>query len=60
MAKARKGDTVRQIVTPIEGVVDSFQVDQETGELQYLVKWTDADGGEHSKYFAEGEVEVVQ
>lgn len=58
MANAKRGDTVRQIVTPIQGVVQSFQVDQETGELQYLVVWTDEDG-EHSKYFTAGEVEVV-
>ncbi len=39
MSQVKKGDVVRQIVTPIEGVVQSFQVDQETGELQYLVAW---------------------
>lgn len=59
MANAKKGDTVRQIITPIEGVVESFQVDQETGELQYLVKWTTADGEEQTKYFTASEVEVV-
>ena len=59
MANAKKGDTVRQIVTPIEGVVDSFQVDQESGELQCLVKWVNADGEEQTKYFAASEVEVV-
>ena len=59
MANAKKGETVRQIITPIEGVVESFQVDQETGELQYLVKWTTADGEEQTKYFTAAEVEVV-
>ena len=59
MANAKKGDTVRQIITPIQGTVESFQVDQETGELQYLVKWTTADGEEQTKYFTAAEVEVV-
>lgn len=59
MAQFKKGDVVRQIVKPIEGVVEGFQVDQETGQLQYLVAWQE--GGEpQSKYFGQGEVEVVQ
>lgn len=60
MANAKKGDVVRQIVTPIQGVVESFQVDQEEGKLQYLVSWTDGAGVVHSKYFGSDEVEVVQ
>lgn len=59
MANIRKGDTVRQVVTPVQGTVDSFQVDQETGTLQFLVVWTDEAGEVQSKYFLDGEVEVV-
>ena len=59
MANPKKGDTVRQIVTPIQGVVESYQVDQETGETQCLVSWTDADGTGHSTYFTAAQIEVV-
>jgi hypothetical protein len=55
-----KGTEVKQVVAaPITGVVDSFSVDQETGQLQYLVKWADADGEECSKYFQDGEIAPV-
>lgn len=51
-----KGTAVRQVVAVIEGTVEKYEVDQNTGELQYLVVWTDADGAEQSKYFREGEI----
>lgn len=55
-----KGTQVRQVIAhPIEGVIDSFSVDQETGEVQYLVTWNDADGVTHSRYFQDGEVAPV-
>lgn len=58
MSAFPKGTQVKQIVTPVEGVVEGFQVDQETGEVLMLVKWTDADG-EHSRYFKQSEIEAV-
>lgn len=54
-----KGTAVRQVVTVIEGTVERYEVDQNTGELQYLVVWTDADGNEQSKYFREGEITAL-
>lgn len=54
-----KGTTVRQVVTVIEGTVEKYEVDQNTGELQYLVVWADADGNEQSKYFREGEITAL-
>lgn len=54
-----KGTQVRQIVTPIEGTVTGYQVDAETGDVQMLVEWTDANGDTHSKYFKDAEVEAV-
>jgi len=55
-----KGTAVVQVVAPpITGVVDSFSVDQTTGEIQYLVKWTDADGAENSKFFQDGQIQPV-
>lgn len=60
MAKFSKGDKVTQIVTPIQGEVIGFQVDQETGDLQVAVAWGgDADGDgkvDHVKYFKESEI----
>lgn len=56
MAAIKKGDAVRQIVVPISGVVVGFDIDQESGDRQLLVEWTDAEGT-HQKYFRDGEVE---
>jgi hypothetical protein len=58
MTTFAKGAQVKQIVKPIEGEVAGFAVDQETGELQVLVTWTDEDG-EHSRYFKQDEIESV-
>lgn len=54
-----KGTRVRQVVDPIEGDIKGFQVDQETGELQYLVEWEDAEGNVQSRYFEASEVEAM-
>lgn len=54
-----KGTKVRQIITPVEGTVSGFQVDQETGELQILVEWLTADGDTQGKYFKEAEIEAA-
>ena len=51
MAMFKKGDAVRQVVPVIQGTVDSYQVDQETGELQLLVVWKDENGEQQGKYF---------
>ena len=55
MSKLSKGDSVAQIVAPISGVVQGFQVDQESGDLLVLVGWTD-ENGDHSRYFKESEI----
>lgn len=54
----KKDQLVRQKVTPIEGIVESFQVDQATGELQISVGWETEDGW-HSRFFKESELEAV-
>lgn len=60
MAKFAKGAIVRQIVTPITGVVaGDFRVDQETGNVQIPVTWLDDSGVEHSRYFNESEIEAA-
>ena len=55
MAKFKKGAAVAQVVTPIQGTVTGFSVDQETGDTQVKVEWSDADG-EHARYFKEAEL----
>lgn len=58
MAKFSKGTEVEQIVSPIKGVVSGYDVDQETGDLQVLVTWTDEEG-EHSRYFTEDQIQAL-
>ena len=54
-----KGTNVRQIVTPIAGVVNGdFRVDQETGEVQIPVEWLDDEGEVHSRYFSQSQLEL--
>lgn len=59
MTMFKKGDAVRQVVPVIQGTVDSYQVDQETGELQLLVVWNDENGEPQGKYFKAEELEAV-
>jgi len=62
MAQFPKGATVRQILpAPIVGTVECYEVDQETGDLQVLVVWPDADGDGHqeSRYFKLDQIELV-
>lgn len=54
-----KGTKVRQIVPIIEGTVESYSVDQESGGVLLMVVWKDAEGNEHSKYFKEEEVTQI-
>ena len=54
----KKGDVVRQVVPVVRGAVESYQVDQETGELQLLVTWTDETGEPQAKYFKASELEA--
>lgn len=55
MAIFANGAAVTQVVKPISGTVQGFQVDQQSGELQVLVAWTD-DAGDHSRYFNESDL----
>jgi len=61
MASAfKKGDAVRQITpAPVTGNVAAFSVDQETGDVQYLVEWLDADGATQSRYFNDEQLEAA-
>lgn len=55
----RKGDTVKQVVPVITGEVVSFSVDQESGQVQYLVQWQNADGEVVQRYFTDSEIEAA-
>ena len=60
MPKFTKGSAVQQVLpAPIVGTVTGFDVDQETGDLQYLVEWTDADGVAHHRHFVEDHLQGV-
>lgn len=56
----RKGDAVRQILpAPIEGVVESFSICQETGKPQVMVTTTNAAGDKESRFFDVDAVELI-
>lgn len=62
MTKIKKGDVVRQVLpAPIEGVVERFEANPDTGEMQVLVVWpdTDGDGVPQSRFFKLEDVEPV-
>jgi hypothetical protein len=48
-----KGTRIIQVVTPIKGVVTDYEVDKETGEVQYKVEYEDEHGEKHQRYFKE-------
>jgi hypothetical protein len=55
--KFKKGDAVRQVLpAPVEGVIERFVFNQETGEVGVIVKTED--GQERS--FTEDQVESVE
>ena len=58
MAKLQKGTKVEQIVAPINGTVEGFQVDQQTGDLLVLVSWKDGNATQ-SRYFKESDLKAV-
>ena len=53
-----KGSTVRQVIKPIQGVVEKFDVDPDSGELKVLVSWVD-EHGTQSRYFRAADMEEV-
>lgn len=53
----KKGDTVRQVVPVIEGVVKTLAIVDD--KVQFEVAYTGEDGEDHSRFFTEGEIELV-
>jgi hypothetical protein len=65
MAQFKKGDKVRQIMAePIEGRIDDFTIDKETGDPQLHVSWETTEPGgipvTHGHWFKDSEVESVK
>jgi hypothetical protein len=56
MSQFKKGDAVTQVVpAPIEGTVEGFALDQDTGEVKILVEYSDSEGNTHSGYFSQSD-----
>lgn len=54
-AKFKKGEVVRVNQVMPQGPVEGFRMDEE-GNILYLIQWTDADGVEQKRWFAEDEL----
>lgn len=60
MPKFIQGQEVSQIIAaPIVGTVEKFAFDENTGEIVFLVSYTDADGEDQTRYFKETEIAAV-
>ena len=58
--KFKKGEAIQQVITSqIKGTVAGFHVDPETGELQFLVEYTNENGEPASRYFNEDQIEPL-
>jgi uncharacterized protein YodC (DUF2158 family) len=59
MANFKKGDEVqlRAVVIP-QGPVQSMRMDED-GNVQYLIKWIDAEGFEQHRWFDEDQLAAV-
>jgi hypothetical protein len=51
----KKGQNVKVNSVVPEGPVEALRMDED-GTVFYLVKWTDADQGQHERWFAEAEL----
>ena len=58
MATFKKGDTVKVAIQAPAGPVEGFRLDED-GNMQYLVSWTDSNGGSHQRWFNEAELVAV-
>ncbi len=59
-AQFPKGTVVHQIASVMSGTVQSFSVDQETGDIQYFVEYEGLDGTVHSRYFKDDELALTE
>lgn len=58
--KFARGKLVRQIMpAPIQGEVVRFAFSEQEGTINYLIRWTDAEGQVHERSFDEDQIELV-
>lgn len=57
--KFKVGDPVQQIITPIQGEVIDYQLNKDTGEISYLIEYTNEQGETASRHFDENQIEKV-
>ena len=55
----KKGDAVRQVIKPIEGVVIEKRFDDSDDSFKLLVEYANEDGSAASTWFDESQVEAV-
>lgn len=53
--KFKKGDKVKVNAVIPQGPVEALRMDED-GEVFYLMSWTDVNGNQHQRWFAEGEL----
>ena len=53
----KKGDSVRQVVPAVQGIVTGMQIIGD--EVQYLVQWTGLDGETVERAFTETQIEAA-
>jgi hypothetical protein len=59
MALFKKEDKVKIKYTTLEGVVEGAEIDQETFEVMYFVRYTDHFGLEQTRYCDESQLEAI-
>lgn len=57
--KFKKGDVVEVSAVKPSGPVESLRMDED-GNFFYFVSWTDADGNEQQRWFAEDQLTAVE
>lgn len=53
------GNQVRLVQPVVAGEIVDTEYDKESKQLRHLVRWTDAQGDEQSRWFTEGQLEIV-
>ena len=51
-----KDQQVRLLCVVPEGPVEKFRMDEDTGDVLYLVSWTDKEGNAQQRWFKEDEL----
>lgn len=50
------GDVVKVKAVVPQGPVKRMRMDEQTGEISYLLEWTDVDGHEQQRWFTEDQL----